>query len=371
MKLPLQILIVLLTVTTGCATDLSSRRSGNSNSIETGLLREDSNELPFEKTIEIVPADTVTSDRTTPIKGEVLKSEAAEEEASLDDASDDSTGAGEICGDGIGGDGLLPFEEVSSEQDLGYRAHTWKGISREEIRQQAINHHPAVAQAQANYEALKGKYQQAGLAPNPTAGIIGSDINEGGGAGRYGVFFGREVVRGGKLIAAQNVVCAELESAGQRLEIIKRRLLTDVDRYYYEVLVAQEQVALAKRLLEVSQTAAQVSDSLFAAQEVPQTSVLQSKLELRKSEMAVRRCEASHLSATRKLAAIIGEEGLPTPHVAGNARQIAELKDFESAYDQLLRDSPELSKLFADIEANKRQLDRRCRGRFPSRLGDS
>lgn len=251
-----------------------------------------------------------------------------------------------------------PSIKNSTELDLSIPSHQWQGITRAEIREQALCIHPAVAQAQANYDALKGKHLQAGLGPNPTAGIVGSDINEFGAAGRYGVFFGREIVRGNKLSASQNVVCAELQSAGHRLEIIKRRLLTDVDQFYYEVLIAQEQLALAKQLEEISQRAVEISKTLYEAQEVAKTSVLQTTLQLQKAKLANRRFEAAHLSATRKLASIIGQEKLPTPHVAGNAGAIAAIKDFEAAYDQLLRDSPELSKMFADIEANKRQLIR-------------
>ena len=330
MKHLFHILIVTTLVTTaGCATDLSARRSTDSISFEPALLQQEQssdNAKPESGLIELAPPTTAES----PLKEE----------------SPDSPDAGR------------PSSNIPTEMDVTTPSHQWQGITRSEIREHALCIHPALAQAQANYDALRGKHLQVGLAPNPTAGIVGSDINEFGGAGRYGVFFGREVVRGNKLAASQNVVSAELESAGHRLETIKRRLLTDVDQYYYEVLVAQEQLALAKQLEEISLRAVGISEALYEAQEVPKTSVLQTTLQLQKAKLATRRFEATHLSATRKLASIIGEEQLPTQHVAGNARDIAAVEDFEAAYDQLLRDSPELSQMFADIEAKKRQLIR-------------
>ena len=123
-------------------------------------------------------------------------------------------------------------------------------------------------------------------------------------------------------------------------------------------MVAQEQLTLANQLQDISRTAVEISQQLYTAEEVPKTALLQAELELKKSKMVNRRFQASHLSAKRKLAAIIGQEELPSPHVAGNAREVAAIKDFETAYDDLLKDSPELSKLFADIEANKQQLIR-------------
>jgi len=336
--LPILIAMTSLTVATaGCATDLSSR-------------------LPRSESISFDPSDTNVS-------GKALAASNTGLDSKLRNAS--------LTQDGSGNSFVPPTQAAPPKAALDTATKTrpselnftltptqWQGITRAQIRQQALDLHPAVAQAQANYDALKGKHQQAGLPPNPTAGIVGSDINEAGTAGRYGVFFGREMVRGNKLAADQNVVCAELQSAHHRLEIIQRRLLTDVDQFYYEVLIAQQQLALAKQLEKISAQAVEISQSLYEAQEVPKTSVLQTTMELQKAQMATRRFEATHLSATRKLAAVIGEERLPTQHVAGNVRDIAAIQDFETAYDRLLRDSPELSKMFADIEASKQQLVR-------------
>ena len=337
-----KILIILLVATSGCATDLSTPRSADSDSFEPSLFRSEqsSTQSPW-KTETVKPAlPSLPSLPSLPTSGD------------NDDSLNESTGTDRPSS------GYDFSFKGAPELDLAIEPHQWKGITRAQIHEQALCIHPAVAQAQANYDALLGKQLQAGLAPNPTAGIIGSDINEFGGAGRYGVFFGREIVRGNKLTASQNVVDAELQSAGHRLEIIKRRLLTDVDQFYYDVLVAQEQLALSRQLEELSQRAVDISKALFEAQEIPKTSVLQTTLQLQKAKLATRRFEATHLSATRKLSAVIGQEQLPTEHVAGNAREIAEIQDFEAAYNRLLRDSPELSKMFADIETKKRQLVR-------------
>lgn len=235
----------------------------------------------------------------------------------------------------------------------------WTGVSRSELRDQAMRYHPALEAARADYRSLQGKHQQSGLPPNPTAGLIADDINEDGGAGRYGVYFGRQIVRGNKLSASQAIVDGELQSAAFGVQEIERRLLTDVDRFYFDVLIAQEQLSLADQMTEISRDALIVSQALLESQEVPRTSVLQAQLQLKKSEIAGRRFRAAHLSAKRKLAALIGQEDLPTATVAGNVGDIIEVADFETTYDRLLRDSPELSRLFADIETRKRQLVRR------------
>ena len=127
-------------------------------------------------------------------------------------------------------------EPITSSVPFEYAGST----SLPELEQTALAVNPAVAEIQAEIESLRGKLTQAGLPPNPRVGINAEDIFEDGSAGRYGVFFGREVVRGNKLGRSRSVVCAEIEAAEQRLAVVQQRLLTDVRQRYYELLVAQE-----------------------------------------------------------------------------------------------------------------------------------
>ena len=127
--------------------------------------------------------------------------------------------------------------------------------SLNELERTALATNPAIAKAYAIRDALTGKRLQAGLGPNPTAGIFGEDINEEGRGGRYGVFYGKEIVRGNKLALSQNIVDAEINAACRQIEILERRLKTDVKNAFYEVLLAQQRVtltdALVTRLAEI------------------------------------------------------------------------------------------------------------------------
>ena len=229
-----------------------------------------------------------------------------------------------------------------------------------EIQQMALAVNPAIAQAMAEIESLRGKHRQAGLAPNPTAGITAQDINEGGGSGKYGVYFGRKVIRGNKLGLAQSAVCAEIDAAEQRLAVIQQRLQTDVHQRYYNLLVAQEKVATAAELVQISREAVAVSSKLHEAQEAARTSVLQSELELQNVLVVKRQAENEQLAARRQLAALFGELDLPAISVSGNPREILELEGFERSFEQLVDSSPEIAALFADVEQAKRQHAREC-----------
>ena len=253
----------------------------------------------------------------------------------------------------------LEFESSSIQPAYETTAVSTNSTSLAEIEQLALSTNPAVAEVQAEIESLRGKLTQAGLPPNPTVGIVGSDINEDGvSGGRYGVYFGREIVRGNKLGYSRSVVCAEIRTAEQRLATVQQRLLTDVRKRYYDLLVAQETVAIADELVKISQNAVDVSEQLLKAKEAAQTSVLQSEVELQNAFVVLRQAENQRLAARRKLAGLLGEADLPSDYVDGNARDVLAVADFEQSFDDIVGSSPEIAALFADVEQKRRQLQR-------------
>ena len=256
----------------------------------------------------------------------------------------------------------LPLDQPQPNVALDYEAGTDENLltTLEQFETVALDTNPAVAEVVAEIEALQGKMIQAGLPPNPKVGINFSDINEDGDAGRYGVYFGREIVRGNKLGLSQQTVCAEIDAARQRLAIIEQRLLTDVRQRYYDLLVAQETEKTAKELVEISQRAVNVSQKLFDAQEAARTAVLQSELELENAKVVQNQAANQVLAARRKLAGLLGKDDLETTAVEGDPRQLVSISEFETSFDELVNSSPEIQQLFAEIEQQRRNLTRQC-----------
>ena len=232
--------------------------------------------------------------------------------------------------------------------------------SLQELEQIAIACNPAIAELTAEIDSLKGKLVQAGLPPNPIVGVNGEDINEDGGAGRYGVYFGREIVRGNKLGRSRAVVCAEITAAEQKLAVVQQKLLTDVRKRFFDLLVAQEASAIADQLAGIARRAVEMSEKLFEGGEAAQTAVLQSELELENALVVKEQTENQRIAARRKLAALLGEHDIACSRVSGSPRQLLRLDEFELSFDQLVNASPEISQLFAEVEQRKRQLAREC-----------
>ena len=244
--------------------------------------------------------------------------------------------------------GLIPMREVHKLQTL------------EDFEQRALSTNPVVLQWEAKLQALQGKRSQAGLKPNPVVGVSGQDINESGGAGMYGVYFGRELVRGNKLQISRSVVSAEMNVARQQLSEMRQRLTTDIRVAFYDLLVAQEKRDLANRLAEIALVASNTSEKLFQAKEVARSSVFQAQMEFQNATVIQGQAVNEEAGARRKLAALLGEADLPEPRIKGDLQQVAELANFEETYDQLLLESPELARLFENIQRARLQLQREC-----------
>jgi len=204
----------------------------------------------------------------------------------------------------------LPFENDFSPT-------AWTGVTIGQVREMAYEYHPVTARAQAKVDALRGRYQQAGLPNNP-----------------------------------------RIDIATEELNLAQRRLDTDVATRFYDCMVAQEQLAMARRMQDLAGRATELSRKLFAAEEVARSAVLQAELELEKANVNRKRLENRHRWAKRQLAALLGREDLPTEFVGGSIGEVALEEDFEATYDRLLKHSPELSVLFADIERSRRVASR-------------
>ncbi len=81
-----------------------------------------------------------------------------------------------------------------------------RGMSIADFENLALANNPSLAESVARLNALRGKWEQVGLAPNPYAGYsdqqVGSPSVE-----QRGVVFGQEIVRGNKLQLNRAVVC--------------------------------------------------------------------------------------------------------------------------------------------------------------------
>ena len=227
-----------------------------------------------------------------------------------------------------------------------------------EVEQIALENSPAIQQIRTQIQGLSGRLEQSSLGANPVVGISGQEINEDGGAGRYGVYFGREIIRPEKLFLATSAVDAQIEAANQRLKITEQKLLTDVRQRFFQLIVSREKVAISKRLVDVAEKAVETSRKRVVALEDAKISVIQSELELQNAIVNLKKAENELQASQRRLDGFVGDQFEIQNVKSIDIGELVDLVDFESTLEELVNNSPEISALFADVETARRQLER-------------
>jgi cobalt-zinc-cadmium efflux system outer membrane protein len=231
-------------------------------------------------------------------------------------------------------------------------------LTLEVLQSLAIANNPAISQAAARVSALQGKWVQVGLPPNPTAGYVGSEIGNDGAAGQQGGYVGQDFITGKKLQRNRNIVAAEIARAQQELAATQARVRTDVRRAYYGALLAQRRIELAQEMLRVTRAAAEASQSLVDAEEIPLAGLLQTQIQQQNAQVFAQTAGNVQAEAWRRLSAVVNQSELPIQPLAGDVGQLPELMDWHSQQNRIQAMSPELAAAFANLERARRALGR-------------
>jgi cobalt-zinc-cadmium efflux system outer membrane protein len=246
-----------------------------------------------------------------------------------------------------------PLEDVPSAEGFDGRPLTLEGL-----QEWAIAGNPGLAEQAARLEALRGRWQQAGIWDNPQLGYTSQDVGTDGTAGQQGGFVQQTILAPSKRLLDQQILCWEIAVQQQRLATLEQRLRTDVKLAYYRLLVAQRKVALARELERVSLEAAAASQRLFDAMEIARVGVLQSEVEAENARLQVAQAENDLLAAWRQLATLVGQPELPLQAVRGELDEPDGGLVWSSELERVSASSPEVAQASAELEAARAALER-------------
>lgn len=241
-----------------------------------------------------------------------------------------------------------------------------QGMTLVELEETALRCNPAVAQAASRVEAARGRWVQAGLYPNPVAGYIGAEIGNDGQGGQQGSFVGQEIVTAGKLRLSRYVAEQEIRQAEWIWQSQRQRVLTDVRRGFYDVLVAQRAMELTEQLLRVGEEGVRSTKSLMKAKEVARADVLQAHIEAESARVLLERARNRHAASWRNLAAVVGAANMPPQRLAGEVWDGLAVLTWEETYDRLLAESPQLAAARAGVARAQATVNRECAQRMPN-----
>jgi cobalt-zinc-cadmium efflux system outer membrane protein len=225
------------------------------------------------------------------------------------------------------------------------------------LEQLALASNPSLAELQASIDAANGRWLQVGLKPNPVAGLSIQEIGNDGSAGQYGVQIGQQFVTANKLDLNRNSAAWRVKQAEQQLAAQRLRVLTDVRRRFYAVLVAQERIVVANELRGIAQQSVEKAKELIKFQE-PATVLTQAEIEAELAAVLVDNFTTQQESHWRRLAAVVGVPDLPLQQVDGQLSTDAPKVVWEQAVERVRRESPEIAAAAAEVERSRWALHR-------------
>jgi cobalt-zinc-cadmium efflux system outer membrane protein len=240
------------------------------------------------------------------------------------------------------------------------------GMTLAELEEMAVRCNPTVAQAANRVAAVRGHWVQVGLYPNPRAGYIGAEIGNEGQGGQQGSFVGQEIVTAGKLRLSRNVAEQEIRQAEWVLQSQRQRVLTDVRRSFYDVLVAQRKMELTEQLLRIGEEGVRSTEALVKAKEAARADTLQAHIEAESARVLLQRTRNQHVAAWRGLAAVVGTANIPPQRLAGEAWDGLHELTWEDTYNRLLAESPQLAVARAGVARAQATVARECAQRVPN-----
>jgi cobalt-zinc-cadmium efflux system outer membrane protein len=241
-----------------------------------------------------------------------------------------------------------------------------QGVTLAELEEMAVRLNPTVAQAASRVEAARGRCIQVGLYPNPVAGYIGAEIGNEGRGGQQGSFVSQEIVTAGKLRLNRSVAEQEIRQAEYAWEMQRQRVLTDVRRGFYDVLVAQRTVELTEQLARIGEEGVKSVGALMKAAEVARGDLLQARIEADTANVLLEKARNRYVAAWRDLAAVAGDADMPPRPLAGDVRDGLTQLTWDDTFGRFLAQSPQLANAKAGVARAQAALSRECAGRVPN-----
>ena len=244
--------------------------------------------------------------------------------------------------------------------------HGSSPLAIEQLEQLALANNPTLCLAARRVQALRGKQQQVGLYPNPTVGYIAEEVGNEGHAGQHGIWIGQQVVTANKLAWNRSVAGSEIAAAQYEWAMQRLRVVNDVHAAAYEVIAAQQTVELSEELLRVAEAGLQAAEQLLAGEEVNRIDVLEARVEVTSTRLALKKAHVALTECWRRLATLTGVPDMPqTPVAEPEDKRLDGPIAWEAALNQLISESPERMRAIAAVDQARAAVGRECAGRVP------
>ena len=238
------------------------------------------------------------------------------------------------------------------------------GTTLEELVALAEASSPALRQAAAEVESMRGKAYQAGLYPNPVASTGATQLA--GDESQYFAAMSQEIVTKQKLKLDQAAVCREVVQAEFRYVRTRFELLTAVRQGYFVTLAAQRRMEVLTRLVEIANKSQQAASRLQQAGEGTRSDTLLFEIEVEKAEVGLENAETKWRATQRQLVAILGQRDLQLTRIRGDLTESLEGVATQVLLDNYVPYNADVQFAEQEVERNRFLLQRAIVQPFPN-----
>jgi len=225
----------------------------------------------------------------------------------------------------------------------------------------ALVHNPGLKVFPYSLRAAEARVLQAGLRPNPELQV---ELEEFGGSGQRSgldaaettIQIGQPIELGGKRAKRTRVAVADKELAQWDYESARLDLAREVSQAFAAVLAAQERLALAERLLDLSQQAqSAVVQRVQAGRDSP-VDELRANVAVSESRIERQKAGKTLTAARRNLAATWGSLAPAFAAASGGWHEIAPPATIDLSPDAVA-DNPDVARWEAEQHSRRAALD--------------
>jgi outer membrane protein, heavy metal efflux system len=219
--------------------------------------------------------------------------------------------------------------------------------------------HPRLAQVAFAIDAARGRAIQAGLYPNPTVHVTGTEISDRTGPGGiWTTSASQEVVTANKLGLSQAAAFREVDQATLNLIAERYRVFTEVRQAFFEAVTLQRRAEILTGLMNLAEQSVENAEKLRKAKEAAELDVVQLEVDLERYRAELEAAQRALPAAYRRLAASAGVQDMPVSRLAGDLDLPLPAYDLDRVRVYVLGIHPELRSAQVGVERARLVLRR-------------
>ena len=227
-----------------------------------------------------------------------------------------------------------------------------------EAEQIALQKNPSLAVRQSQLDVSEGRWEQAGLYPNPIIGYHATEVGNLDTSGVQGLFVRQRVITGGKRRLDQQVADSGIDLAEFQMAITRQRVITEVRLRFFDLLVARRRVELTTKLAELTNQLAGTTKKLLDGNIVSDNDLLQAEIEAEQAQILRDNAQQATREFERRLSAVIGIRLPPDHPIQGQLSQDSPQLTWKTSLQGTLSGSPELQAAAVRVERARRAIER-------------